>query len=158
MAELFDFLIDIGILFDIRVGGGNISLRLVIIVIGDKIFYSVMRKKFFKFPVKLGCQRFIVRDDQRRFLYTFYDVGHRKSLSRSRNAQKRLMFFTVQKSFRQFFHRLRLISCQPVIGYEFKSAHAVFPPFCSVCLSCTVSVRVLLRISLQAPFSILLKI
>lgn len=39
------------IFFNISVGFGNIGFRLIIVVIGDKIFNMVMREKFFHFAV-----------------------------------------------------------------------------------------------------------
>ena len=67
-SELIDLIIDGRILLDIGIRGRHIGLRLVIIIVGYKIFYRIFRKKFFQLPIKLSCQRFIVGDHQRRFV------------------------------------------------------------------------------------------
>ena len=64
--QLIDLIVGRGILGNIGIRGRHIGLRLVIIVVGDKVFHGIFRKKLFKFPVKLGRQRLIVGDDQRR--------------------------------------------------------------------------------------------
>ena len=54
MAQAVDFIVDGGVLLDIGIGGSNIRLGLVIIVIADKIFYGVVGKKRAKLTVQLG--------------------------------------------------------------------------------------------------------
>jgi hypothetical protein len=56
VSHLIDGFIDLGVLLDIGIGGGNISFGLIIIIITDKKFDSILRKEFFKFTVQLGGQ------------------------------------------------------------------------------------------------------
>ena len=55
--------VDRGILFDIGIGGGDIGLRLVIIVVGDKVLNGIVREKFAHFAVELGGQGLVMRQD-----------------------------------------------------------------------------------------------
>ena len=48
MAQLFDFVIDGAVLFDVGVGVGDIGFRLVIVVVGHKIFHRIVREKCLK--------------------------------------------------------------------------------------------------------------
>ena len=61
MAEFIDLIIDGGILFDIRIGCGDIRLWLIIIVIGDKIFNRIFRKKLPELRAQLCSERLVVR-------------------------------------------------------------------------------------------------
>ena len=97
MSQLFDFLIDIGILFNIRVRGRNIRFRLIVIVIGHKILHRIFRKKFLKLSVELSRQRLIMRNDQSRLLHALDDIRHRKRLAGARYAQQSLLLFSLFK-------------------------------------------------------------
>jgi len=50
VPHLIDFFIDLSILLDIGIGGGNIGLRLVIIVITDEEFNGILREEFLNSP------------------------------------------------------------------------------------------------------------
>ena len=64
--QLVQFVVDGGFLFDIDVGGGNVGFRLIIVVIGDKIFDRVVGEELFEFVVKLRRQGFVMGQHQRR--------------------------------------------------------------------------------------------
>jgi hypothetical protein len=68
VPHLIDVFIDLSVFFDIGIGGGNIGFGLIIIVITDKKFDSILWKEFFKFAVQLGGQSLVMGDDQRGFL------------------------------------------------------------------------------------------
>ena len=61
VAQLIDLVVDGGILLDICVRGRDVSLRLVVVIVGDKVFHRILREKFFKLTVKLCCQCLIMR-------------------------------------------------------------------------------------------------
>ena len=58
--EFFYFFIDTQILFYVSSRAGNIRLGLVVVIITDKILYSVLREKFFELHKKLCSQSFIM--------------------------------------------------------------------------------------------------
>ena len=60
MAQLIDLVVDGGILLDICVRGRDVSLRLVVVIVADKVFHRIIGKKFLHFRIKLGCQRLIM--------------------------------------------------------------------------------------------------
>ena len=59
-------------------------LRLVVIVVGYKVFHCVMWEKGLEFASKLGCQGLIVSNDQGRPLYLLDHLGNGKSLASTR--------------------------------------------------------------------------
>jgi hypothetical protein len=65
---LLDVLIDRGVLLDVGVTRGNVGLGLVIVVVGNKVLDSVLRKEFAEFAVQLGRQRLVMGQDERRAL------------------------------------------------------------------------------------------
>ena len=81
MPHLINFFIDLSVLLDIGIGGGNISFGLIIVVITDEEFDRILRKEFFELAVKLGGQSLIMRDDQRGLLDPLNDVGHGEGFS-----------------------------------------------------------------------------
>ena len=90
-AQFVYFLIDCRVLFDVEVARRNVGFRLVIIVVGNKIFDGVVREKSLELAVELGGKRFVVAYDERRTLHTFNDFCHRKRFSASGNAFERLV-------------------------------------------------------------------
>ena len=52
-----------GVFFDVDIPLGDVRLRLVVIVVTDKIFDGVLREKLFEFLIELGGQSLVVRDD-----------------------------------------------------------------------------------------------
>ena len=124
MAQLVDFVVNGGILFDIGVRGRNIGLRLIVIIIGNKVFHGVIREKLLKLAVELGRQRFVVRNHQRGAVQRLYDVRHGEGFSRTRHAQKRLKLVSFPEAFHQRLDGLRLIAGGLKIRYQMKMIHA----------------------------------
>ena len=60
MAQLVDVVIDRGILLDIGIRLRHIRLRLIVIIIGNKIFHGVVREELLHLAVKLCGQRLVV--------------------------------------------------------------------------------------------------
>ncbi len=81
MAELVDIVIDRTVFFNIGVRRGNIGFRLIIIIITDKIFHGVFRKKFPKLAIKLGGKGFIVSKNKSGTVGAGYDVRHGERLA-----------------------------------------------------------------------------
>ena len=121
MAQLFDLVIDRGILFNISIGVGNIRFRLIVIVVGYKIFYRVVRKKLLKLGTELSCQCFIMGEDKGWTVDVGDDICHRECFSRAGNSKQGLFFHPAQNPFGQLFDCLWLISCRLIGRYKFKS-------------------------------------
>ena len=66
--QLIDLVVGGSVFGDIGVRGRHIGFRLVIIIIGDKIFHRVVGKEFLEFSVQLRRQGLIVGKHQRRLI------------------------------------------------------------------------------------------
>ena len=87
--EFVDLVVDAQVLLNIRVCRRNIGFRLVIVIVGDEILDSVVRKKSLEFTIKLGGEGFVVTQHEGRTLQPLDDIGHGESLARSRHAEER---------------------------------------------------------------------
>ena len=64
VAQLVNLIVDGGVLLDVGVGGGDVCLGLVVVVVGDKILHGVLREELLKLAVELCCQGFIVGNNE----------------------------------------------------------------------------------------------
>ena len=80
-AQFVNFVVDAKVFFYVRVRDRNVSFRLVIVVIGDEIFYRIFREKGFEFAIQLGREGFVVAKYKRRSLKTLDDIRHGKSFA-----------------------------------------------------------------------------
>ena len=108
--KALDLLVNAGVLLDERIGAGDVGLRLIIIEVTDEIFDGVAGEKAFELGVKLRGQRFVVGNDQGRFVHVFDDVRDRERFARTGHTEQRLMFGAGQNAFRQPGNRLGLIA------------------------------------------------
>ena len=131
VAQLIDFIVDGGILFDIGIGCGNVSFRLIIVIIGDKIFHSVFREKFAKLAAQLRRQCFIVRQNQRWTVHLFDHVCHSEGFAGAGHAHQNLFFYAIFKALHQLIYGLWLIACGPIFGNQFEW---FFVLHCAKCL------------------------
>ena len=122
-TQLFNFIVDVQILFDVGPRSGDVGLRLVIIVITHKIFHRIVRKKLLEFPVKLRNQRFIVTQYQRGPLGLGDHIRHRKGLSRPRNPQQSLRLNPRIHALHQLFDGVGLVARRLKWRYQFKGRH-----------------------------------
>jgi hypothetical protein len=68
VPQPLDLLVDRHILVDVGVGLLDVGLRLVVVVVGNKVFDGVVGKQLPKLLVELGRQRLVVGDDERRLV------------------------------------------------------------------------------------------
>lgn len=123
MSEFVDLVVDLQILFDIRVGTCNVRLGLIIIVIRNEKLDAIVREKLAHLVAKLSRERFVVRHNERGTVYPRDYVSHRKCFSASRNAEKDLRTKPVVYPFDEFFDSLGLIPRRLIRRYEFKLFH-----------------------------------
>ena len=88
--EFFDFLVDVGILLDVRIGAGEVRLGLVVVVVGDEVLDGVFRKEVAELGKKLGGQGLIRSKDKRGFLDGLDDPRHGQRLAGPGHAEKGL--------------------------------------------------------------------
>ena len=93
-------LINTQIFLNISPCGSYIGFGLIIIIIRDKILYSIIRKKFFKLHKKLSRQSFIMSQNNRWSLDILYQISNSKGLPRARYPKQSLIFFTTEYPFR----------------------------------------------------------
>lgn len=65
-----------GIFFNESVGIRYIGFRLIVVVVGNEIFYRVFREEFFYFVIQLGRQRFVGRKYYGWALKVSNDIGN----------------------------------------------------------------------------------
>ena len=80
---------------------GDIGLGLVVVVVGHKILYRVVREKFLKLGAELGRQGLVVGQHQGGPLHRLDDLGHGEGLARTGDAKKGLLIQTVLNARRQ---------------------------------------------------------
>ena len=90
MAQTVDLVVDRRVFFNIKVPGRKVGLRLVVVVVADKILDGVVGEKRHEFGAELSGQGLVVRDDQGGSLCLFDDGGHGEGFAGTRDAQKRL--------------------------------------------------------------------
>ena len=117
-AQFVYLIVDAEVLFYIGIGGGDVGLRLVVIVVRNKVLYGIVRKECFKFSIQLGGQRFVVTQDERRTLQTLDYVGHRKGFSGTRNAQKCHIMNALAQCVTQCVNGFGLVAGRLIIGLE----------------------------------------
>jgi len=89
-AEAVDVVVNRGVLLDVDVAGGDVRLRLVIVVVGDEVRDGSRREELAELGVELGGKGLVVADDQGRPLDPLDDVGHGERLAGAGHAQKGL--------------------------------------------------------------------
>ena len=123
MPQLVYLVVDLRVFFYICVSRRHIGLRLVVVVVGDKILHRVLGEELLELAVKLRRQRLIVGNDQCRLLHPLYDVGHGEGLAGAGNAHQGLRPLALQNPVCEGFHRLRLIAGHLKFGVYFELRH-----------------------------------
>ena len=128
MAQAVDLIVDRGVLFNIGIGRGDVCLGLIIVVIGDKVFHRIVRKKLAQLGAELCGKGFVMGEHQRRPLGLLDDVGHGEGLARTGHAHQGLLGQAVLYALDQLRHRLRLVARHFVRADDLKFRHWLFPP------------------------------
>ena len=114
-AEPVDLIVDRTVLLDKRVGMRDVGLRLIIIIIGDKVFHRIFGEELLELAAELRSQCFVVGEHQRRAVEGGNDVGHRERLARAGDASQHLFVQAVFKPGDKRPDRLGLISHRLII-------------------------------------------
>mgnify|MGYP006899716806 CR=1 FL=1 len=98
MAQALDLIVYGAVLFNECIRVRNIGFGLVIVVIGNEIFYGVLREELSELTAQLRCKRLVVCQNERRPVDAGYYVGHRKGLARTGDAKQHLLIKAVLDS------------------------------------------------------------
>ena len=120
VAQAVDLVVDGAVFLDIGIRAGDIGLRLVVVVVGDKILHRVFREKRAELGAQLGRQCFVVGQHQRGAVAFCNDVGHGKGLAASGNAQQGLAAVSPLHALHQPRDGLGLIPRGLIIGHQLK--------------------------------------
>ena len=110
VAQAVDLVIDGAVLLYIGVGGRDISLWLVVVIVGDKILHRIIREKAAHLGTDLACQRFIRLQNQRGAVAPCNDVRHCEGLARACDTQQCLGAVALLDSLHQSLDCLWLIA------------------------------------------------
>ena len=120
MAQLINLVVNRSILLNIRIRLGNIGLRLIIIVIRNKIFHRILREEGLQLTRQLCRQRLIMRNHQRRLAHLIDYLRNRIRLARARCTQQHLRAQALLHALRQLGNRLRLVAGRLKRSLNFK--------------------------------------
>ena len=109
-AHLLDVFVDGAVFFNEQIALGHVRFGLVIVVVADEVFHSVLGEKFAELAVQLRCQRLVRRKYDGRPAQPGDHVSHGEGFARARHAQQGLIDLPVVHAFHQFVDGLRLIA------------------------------------------------
>ena len=110
MTEALDLVVDRTILLDVRIGVRDVRLGLIVIEVRDEILDGVIRKEVAELGAQLGGERFVVAQDERRFLHELHDARHGDRLSGAGDAEQRLGFVATQNTLGELVGSRRLVA------------------------------------------------
>ena len=116
--QTINLLVDGRFFFYVKIGGRNVGLGLVIVVIRDKILDRVLGEKSLEFLIKLCRERLVMRQHECRPLRLFDHMGNRKCLAAARYAQQNLIFRAVVQIIDELFDCFGLIALRRIFRNE----------------------------------------
>ena len=100
-AQLFQLFIDGEVFLDVGIGGGDVGFGLVVVVVGNEVFYGIVGEELAELTVELGYEGFVVGEDECGALYFLDDVGHGEGFTGAGNAEECLVFLALIDAFYQ---------------------------------------------------------
>ena len=110
VTEPVDLLVHRGGLFDIGVAGGDVGLRLIVIIIGNEVLHRRVREEALELGAELGRQGLVVGQDQRGLLNLLDDLGHGVGFAGAGDAQQDLELVAPEDAFAELFYGLGLVA------------------------------------------------
>ena len=117
-AHPVDLVVDRRFLLDVRVGGGNVGLGLVVVVVADEVLDRVLGKEAPELLEELSRQGLVVDHHQRRPVDGGDGVRHGERLARPGDAEQHLMPIAPVEPLGQLADRARLIPGELEVGDE----------------------------------------
>ena len=114
-AQPLNLLVDGQVFLDILVGGGDVGLGLVVVIVADEVVHRVLGEEAFELAVELRRQRLVVRQHQRGAAGARDDIGHRERLARAGHAQQGLELGAGQHAVGQLADGLRLVARRRIL-------------------------------------------
>ncbi|OPZ59386.1 MAG: hypothetical protein BWY88_00763 [Synergistetes bacterium ADurb.Bin520] len=108
-AEFFDAIVHGGVLFDVKILGWNIGLRLIVVVVAHEVVHRIVGEKPPELAVKLGRQGLIVGEHQHGAMEASRQGGDGKGLTAPRHPEQRLETVPQLHPPRQRLNGLRLV-------------------------------------------------
>ena len=121
VAHPVDLLVDRGFLLDIGVRAGHIGLGLVVIVIGYKVFNSIVGEEALELAVKLGRKCLVVRENDGGPLGLLDHLGHGEGLARTGDAEQHLILFVAGEALHQLLDGRGLVASGLEVGFDGKA-------------------------------------
>ena len=110
MAQAVDLIVDGAVFFNVGIGGRDICLGLIVVVVRHKILHRIVRKKLTELRAELGRQGFVVGQNQRGAVYPGNHVGHGKCFAATGYPQQGLGPVTGLNAFYEGINGLGLIA------------------------------------------------
>ena len=104
---------------------GDIGLRLVVVVVGDKVLHRIVGKKLLELGAQLGGQGLVVGQHQSGPLDLLDDLGHGEGLAGAGDPQQGLLIQAHLNTLGQGFDGLRLVAAGLIFRYHLKFRHIV---------------------------------
>ena len=123
VAHLVDLVVDGGVLLDEGVGGGEVGLGLVVVVVGDEVLHGVVREELLELAVELGRQGLVGGEHQGRPAGPGDDVGHGEGLAGAGHAEQDLVPVAALDPGRQFLDGLGLVTAGGVGCIQVEYGH-----------------------------------
>ena len=120
-AHAVDLVVDGRFLLDVRVGGGNVGLGLVVVVVADEVLDGVLGKEAAELLIELGGERLVVRHDQRRAVHPRDALRHGEGLARAGDAEQHLRLVAPLQPVDELVDGARLVAAQFEIGDQLES-------------------------------------
>jgi hypothetical protein len=125
VAHLVDLVVDGRVLLDVRVGGRDVRLRLVVVVVAHEVADRVLREEGPELVVELRRERLVRRDHERRLVHVRDHVRDGERLPAAGDAEQHLVRGAGAYTLGERDDRLRLIALRLELSLEPKRA---FPP------------------------------
>ena len=87
VAQALDLIVDGAVLFYKGIRVGDVGLRLVVVIVGDKVLHGVVGEELLELLTELGGQGLVVGQDQGGPLDPLNDLGHGEGLARAGDPQ-----------------------------------------------------------------------
>ena len=119
-TQLVKLVVDGQVFLYVGVGGGNVGLGLVVVVVADEVLHGVVGEELAELAVELGRQRLVVAQHQRGAPKLLYDVGYGECLAATRDALQHLRPLAAPHALHQLADGLRLVAHRRKVRFQFK--------------------------------------
>ena len=121
--QAVNLLVSGGVLGNIGVGVGDISLGLVVVIVADEVFHGVVGEELLELRAELGRQGLVVGQHESGPLDLLDDLGHGEGLAGTGDAQQHLLLQAIFDALRQGGNGLGLVAAWRIFRNDFKLWH-----------------------------------